>query len=118
MINTDLFEKALGIQEPWFISNVDFSAEERQLDITIDFERGSIFACSSCNQGSKAYDTKLHTWRHLDFFQYKTYIHAYIPRTNCKKCGILQIKIPWARMISDFTLLYEACLISLMREMK
>ena len=117
MIDNELFEEALKIQSPWFISDVNFSSEEQRLDIIIDFERGSVFPCPSCKNEAKAYDTKLHTWRHLDFFQHKTYIHAYIPRIDCDSCGVLKIDIPWARIRSDFTLLFEACLISLMKAM-
>jgi len=31
----DLFEKALGIENPWFIDNLKLDVKERQLDIYI-----------------------------------------------------------------------------------
>jgi transposase len=28
----------------------------------------------------------------LNFFQFKTYLHCRVPRTECDKCGIKQVK--------------------------
>jgi len=46
-------------------------------------------------------------WRHLDFFQYEAYIHAKIPRTNCREHGIKTVNVPWTRKDSGFTKLFE-----------
>ena len=35
----ELFEKALGISRPWFIDSLKFDADNRRLDIHINFER-------------------------------------------------------------------------------
>lgn len=49
------------------------------------------------------------------FFQYET--HARIPRVNCKEDGVNQIDIPWARVHSGFTQLFEALIIELAKSM-
>jgi len=39
----DLFVKALGIEDPWFIDPMGFHPVEGKLDIWIDFNPGSLF---------------------------------------------------------------------------
>ena len=68
MQEQELFAAALGLQSPWYVSNLDFSLANKKLDIEIDFERGSEFPCSCCGKPAKAYDTKKQSWRHMDFF--------------------------------------------------
>jgi transposase len=109
---------ALGLSEPWTIENIKFDAVERRLDIFLDFKRGSSFACPKCGKkGCKAYDTEEAVWRHLNFFQHTTYLHARRPRTDCGDCGILSTDVPWARPGSGFTYLFESFVMILVREM-
>src|SRR5664279_158026 len=57
------------------------------------------------------HDTEDKTWRHLDFFQYKAFLHARVPRTRCPEHGVHLVEVVWARPESGFTLLFEALLI-------
>ncbi len=114
-----LFGMALGIVSPWEVTEVSFSKESNRLDITIDFQRGSTFPCPTCGTPAPAYDTTEKTWRHLNFFQYEAYLHAFVPRVNCPNegCGVKQIQVPWARAGSGFTLLFEALVMTMARDM-
>ena len=38
-----IFSRALGIDNPWFISDINFDLDAKRLDIRIDFTRGSTF---------------------------------------------------------------------------
>jgi transposase len=62
------------------------------------------------------HDFKERTWIHLNFFQHKVYIHAREPRVNCSDCGILTVNVPWARPKSGFTLLFEALVLTMARQ--
>jgi len=117
MEQAKLFAAALGLTAPWSVSDIRFSATDKRLDISLDFARGSTFACPECGASSKAYDTGDETWRHLDFFQHAAYLHARVPRVGCANCGVKKISVPWARPDSGFTLLFEALLMQLLREM-
>ena len=98
----DLFSIALGLEKPWFIKAIEFKVEEKQLDLFIDFESGSKFTCPLCDKsGRHVHDTIERTWRHLNFFQFKTYLHCRVPRTECDKCGVKQVKIPWQEKAAD-----------------
>jgi len=118
-MNHSTLEAALGLSAPWKVTEDSFSLEEKRLDITIDFEPGSTFSCPECGaEGAKAYDTQERTWRHLNFFQHETYLHARVPRVECPKgCGIKTVEVPWTRSGSGFTALFEALIMVMAREM-
>lgn len=118
MKQKDLFKLALGLEDPWMVREVRFSPEEGRLDIWLDFPRGATFSCPSCGEsGKKAYDTCEKTWRHLNFFEHRTFLHARLPRVECSACGVKTAEAPWARPGSGFTLLFEAYLMLLSSQM-
>lgn len=118
MKETDLLQKALGLADPWKVVSVNFDSAKGRLDIEIDFEKGATFDCPSCGvAGCKAHDTELKHWRHLNFFQHETYLHARVPRAGCSDCGPHVVDLPWARLGSGFTLLFEAFIMTLAKQM-
>lgn len=85
----------MNVEEPWQITNIKFDSTYEKLDIWLDFKRGSKFPCPKCGEPNcSAYDTKEKVLRHINYFQYTTYLHWRIPRVKCENCGILQIKVP------------------------
>jgi transposase len=118
MHDLDLFQQALGLGEPWEVVEVKFDAELRRLDLRVDFRKGARFPCPECGAaGCKVHDTESHTWRHLNFFQHEAYLTARVPRVICGEHGTLQVQVPWARERSDFTLLFEALVMAMVKEM-
>ncbi len=117
MNEKDLFGMALGLSSPWYIEKVEFDAQARRLDLFLNFTKGSRFPCPECGEPRPVYDTTERTWRHLDFFQHQAYLTARVPRSNCPKCGVKQVAVPWARPDSGFTLLFEALVLQMAREM-
>lgn len=118
MTESSLFAAALGLLPPWFVVRTEFSREKRQLDIFIDFEKGALFTCPACGGTGKAYDTAEESWRHLNFFQHSAFLHARVPRIDCGNCkSVKKVDVPWARPGSGFTLLFEALVMAMAREM-
>jgi len=118
MDSKDLFALALGLTKPWCVVRNELDTVKRELEIGIDFERGGTFPCSECGQtGCKAYDTEERSWRHLNFFQFRTMLTARVPRIDCRKCGKRVVDVPWARPGSGFTLLFEALLMTMVPHM-
>lgn len=110
----DLFKAALGLGEPWEVTGSEFDVAVGRLDLYLDFPRGARFACSvpGCGQDRcPVHDTEAKTWRHMDFFQHKAFLHARVPRTRCPEHGVHLVAVAWARPDSGFTLLFEALLI-------
>lgn len=117
MVQTSLFEEALKLEQPWYVEKTEFDDEARRLDVHLNFRAGGTFPCGSCDRDCKAYDTTWKRWRHLNFFEYDTHVHAPSPRVNCRPCGIKQARLPWARPRSRFTLLFEALVVAMATEM-
>ncbi|MFC1529090.1 ISL3 family transposase [Gemmatimonadota bacterium] len=118
MRDIDLFQQALGLTPPWRVKECKFDPDGKRLDLYLDFPRGGTFECPECGQSDcKAYDTQEKTWRHLNFFEHQTYLHARLPRVQCPVCGIKTVTVPWARSGSGFTLLFEAFVMALVKEM-
>jgi transposase len=116
-----VFQKALKIEDPWYVIDYELNQKDQILDVYLDFKRGATFACPHCG-GSH---TKVHdivdddrTWRHLNFWQYTTYLHARHPRVKCDQCGkIRTVIVDWSRQSSGFTWFFEAEVMELMKEM-
>jgi transposase len=117
-MHDQLFQQALGLEEPWKVVDVKFDPGRRRLDLRIDFPKGARFRCPECGAaGCKVHDTESHTWRHLNFFEHEAYLTARVPRVICAEHGTRQVQVPWARERSDFTLLFEALVMALVKEM-
>ena len=113
-----LFQLALGLQDPWQIEDVVFSDKQGRLDLYLRHRKGALFPCPDCHQLLSVYDTADRTWKHLNFFQYEAYLHASVPRIQCRSCNATKnVAVPWARQGSGFTLLFEAFAMELARAM-
>jgi transposase len=114
----ELFGVALGVEDPIYIDEVVFDGQSSELHIHMNFRSGGRFACSECDTaGLPVHDTLDKTWRHLNFFQYKCFIHMRTPRTKCPDCGERLWIPPWTRKHSGFTILFEAFVMALVKEM-
>lgn len=117
----NVFEFALGIPEPWYVFHYELDKEEKTFHIYLEYRSGAEFLCPNCgNTGCKVHDIQDQdrTWRHLDFWQYKTILHARMPRVNCHSCSkIRTVNIDWARPGTGLSLLFEHHVLSLMVDM-
>lgn len=116
----DMFQAALEIESPWFVSYRELDRKAGQLHVYLNFKRGAEFSCQHCGLNGKVHDivNEDRTWRHLDFWQYQTVLHARLPRIHCKHCGkITTVRVSWAREHASFSWLFEAHVMALMTEM-
>lgn len=109
----------LGLTAPWKLvsSELDTDKNPFELNLQVEAERGALYPCPTCNKPCKAHDFKEFTWRHLNFFQHRTYLTARVPRTSCPEHGVLRARVPWAREGNAFTLLFEEVIVTLCRQM-
>ena len=116
-----VFQKALNIEDPWYVVDYELDPKELILDVYLDFKRGAEFVCSHCGHPhAKVHDIldDDRTWRHLDFWQYQTILHARLPRTKCDLCKkIRTIHVDWSRPGAGFTWFFESEVMQLMKEM-
>lgn len=119
---TDIFTLVLGLKDPWLVTNVELLPSERdpmktEVHITVDWKDGSRFLCPVCGEENSAYDSGWRTWRHLNLFEHRCYIHARVPRVRCSNHKVKTVEVPWSRAGSGFTLLLEAVLLMMLQQM-
>lgn len=57
-------------------------------------------------------------WRHLDTMQYKTFLHARVPRVRLPNGKVVTIHVPWAEPHARQSVLFETWAILLLESMK
>ena len=112
-----LFEAALGISSPWYINGTDFDVAKKTLTISVDFVAGSRFAAPGVEGVYPAHDTVTKRYRHLNFFQHECHLEVRVPRVRLPDGGIRQVEPDWAGRLAGFTLLFEALIMLMCREM-
>jgi transposase len=112
----ELFAKALGIAEPWFVKEVDFDAERHEMTIRVDFVRGTRFHHPRAPGEHKVHDTEIKRLRHLNFFQHRCVLEVRVPKLKLPD-GYAEVEPDWVGKLSGFTLLFEALVLKLAQHM-
>jgi transposase len=108
MRDTEFYRQILGLEAPWTVSEVKLDIEAGQVDVWVDHAKGLLWPCPECARELSCRDhAEERVWRHLDTCQFKTLLHARIPRVDCPDHGVGQVTVPWAEPRSRFTLLFE-----------
>ena len=104
MNSIEIFQLALQLQEPWYVSSVCFNEGEeggKELHIDIDFKKGFEF-----EPEAKVHDRTKREWRHLNFFvrgtpfgEYTCYLHCRVPRIKSPDGKVKTVAVPWASPI-------------------
>ena len=117
MKDTDLYCRILGLSDPWFVADVELDTAGGRVDVHVDHAAGVRWLCPTCGRELACRDhAEPRVWRHLDTCQFKTFLHARVPRVECPEHGVLQVKVPWAEAKGRFTLLMERLIIDVLRE--
>ena len=109
-----IFSLGLGIEAPWEIQKISFKTNKgkKELHIEIGYVRGTKFP-DETGALCPVYDTQKRTWRHLNFFEHKTYLTCKVPRIETCSGKVRLVNVPWSRENSGFTLLFEAYVMAL-----
>ena len=115
----EIFSKALGVEKPWYVTNIDFDMLGKRLNIQLDFVKGSTFSFEQDGNKSSytAYDTVEKEWRHLNFFEHECYLKARVPRIKTPDNKVHLIMPDWSGLQNGFTLLFEALILQLSKGM-
>jgi transposase len=111
MLTNDAFGKLLNLPKPWAVERMELNHIDQEAHVWLT--HGLVhFPCPQCQADSPVHDhTAERTWRHLDLWKAKTFIHARLPRVRCAKHGVLQIEVPWATPFLAMTMDMEAAVI-------
>lgn len=115
MQDKDLYQKLLGLSDPWHVARVELALAKGQIHVWVEHgEHG--WKCSECGQTCPLYDhAEERAWRHLDTMQYTTILHARTPRVSCPDHGVRQVRVPWSEPKSRFTILFEGFAITVLQ---
>lgn len=103
MEHAKIFSATLGLSYPWQITDVALSKGEKRLDITVHYSLDGSMSCPICGAEVKFLPPETELWHHHDFFRYSTFLHAFVPRIQCR-CGVCHLERPWSRTGSRFAL--------------
>jgi transposase len=113
----EFYAQVLGLEDPWFVEDVELSVEDRRIDITLAHYEGRQWPCPKCDAELALYDhSEARAWRHLDTSGLPTYLHARPPRVKCPSHGVIQVHLPWAEPRSRFTKAFERFAIDVLKE--
>jgi len=108
MKDTELYRYVLGLEEPWDVERVKLDVLNQRIDVWAVHSEGMRWPCPECGEMLSIYDHTLErVWRHLDTCQFKTFLHARVPRVKCQDHGVKQVRVPWAEERSRFTAVFE-----------
>ncbi|MEX2493663.1 MAG: ISL3 family transposase [Nitrospirales bacterium] len=116
-MQNQIFETALGLATPWFVQDVEFDVERKTLGIRINVVPGSRFAYPGVDGTHPVHDTQSKRYRHLNFFQHECYLEVRVPRLRLPDGRVLLLEPEWAGRLSGFTVLFEALILTLARQM-
>jgi transposase len=117
MQSEQLFAAAIGVSTSWYVRETRFDVEARTLTIRVDFRVGSRFSHPDVAGAHPVHDTQTKRYRHLNFFQHECLLEVRVPRVKLPDGAVRLIEPPWAGKLGGFTLLFEALVLSLCREM-
>lgn len=111
-----LYAKLLGLMSPWGVEKVELKLSEGEVHVWVALPAKELWVCPECLERAPIHDHRERVWRHLDTFQYKTLLHARVPRLDCPTHGVKQIQVPWSEDSSRFTALFEVLAINWMKQ--
>jgi transposase len=117
MQDRQLYQQILGIASPWSVERVELQLDKGEVHVYLTHAKDTSWACPECGQACSAYDHQPERrWRHLDTCQYRTVLHASLPRANCPEHGPRLVRVSWAEPGSHFTALFERLAIDWLKE--
>jgi len=113
MRDIDLYQMLLGLTPPWQVTAVDVTkpvppSRLGEITVQVEYPAGQLLHCPKCEAVVPRHDSRPRRWRHLNTMQWKTFVLAEVPRTDCPDHGVLQLGVPWAEDRSRFTAMFEA----------
>lgn len=108
MRDRELYRTLLGVESPWEVTDVTMDVAAETITVRVELRPGAHLPCPACGrEDCSVLDRRERRWRHLDTCQFKTFLVAPLPRTQCPACGVKTVAPPWAQGYSRFTMLFE-----------
>ena len=114
MRDTELYERLLGLKEPWKVKAVKMDVEGRRVEVEVDRAERTIWASPENKQRLHIHGWERRSWRfgHLRIYDGDC---AEVPRVKDKKGQTETVAVPWAEKFSRFTRCFEAFGVEVLR---
>lgn len=113
MDSSKFYEALLSLTPDWSVSRVDTDPSSAEVHVYLSY-RSEDAISPETGVRCPIYDYREERqWRHLDTMQYRTYLHARVPRVRTGT-GIVTVAVPWADARSHLTWLFEEWAIELL----
>jgi transposase len=117
MNDRQFYATLLHLSRPWTVADVKLDVENERVDVWVIEDADTVWRCPECSEPVPLHDhAEERVWRHLDTCEFRTYVHARLPRTNCPRHGVRRVFPPWAEPDSPYTLKFEATAINTLKE--
>jgi len=119
MENTGLLlTRLLNLGTDWVVKDIILNTDFKEIDIYVEYTHRT-GECPLTKEKCKIYDFReSRRFRHLDLFEYKTFINARLPRVINNKSEINTIDLIWAGQRVGYTYLFENKVISALKMSK
>ena len=106
------------MNEPWAVDKVELHLAQGEVHIWVALPTETLWVCGSVRNASPRHRSMITAsgCGGISICQYRTLVHARVPRLNCPTHGIRQVRVPWAEEKSRFTALFEASAIDWMKQ--
>ena len=111
MKSKDFILRLLNLGNNWKVKEVLINENFKEIDIYIEYN-SPVGLCSKTLKECKIYDYgESRRIRHLDLFEYKTYLNVRIPRVINDKSDVTIMKLEWADNRVSYSFLFETRII-------
>ena len=108
MKSENLMLRLLNLGNDWKIKDIIVNKNFREIDIYIEYT-ASTGLCPTTQKECKIYDYgEERRIRHLDLFEYKTYLNLRVPRVKNGNQEVTTMKLDWAGNRVSYSYLFEA----------
>jgi transposase len=102
-----IYDRLLSFGSDWQIDDVKVNEKIKEIDIFLKYSRSTYFLDDS-EPDCLIYDyTATRRIRHLDLFDYKTFVNFRTPRGKTYKGNVVKIPVPFADSRVSFSYLFE-----------
>lgn len=104
MESTELYARAIGIENPWRVREVEMEMEGKRIVVRLEVDLEKV------REGGRyhVHSWEERKWRHLATMQFETIIEARVPRMEDKGRGSTHlVATPWAEEGRKWTLAFE-----------
>jgi transposase len=106
MKDSEFFQQALGLSEPWQVTAVALDLSAKKVEVTIACMQ-KVWADPESRERLHIHGYETRRWRHLDTMQFETVLVAEVPRVKYPDGRTELVSVPWAAPKGRFTLMFE-----------